>query len=100
MEIKTKTNTCDGGGLSTTSFITSGDNWSSPERISIQEYSDRIEMIYKQVSMITLTIYPPPPSQARVFKIVFSCINGKWNKSQPIYGKIIPTQQEYYEFEE
>lgn len=31
-------------------------------------------------------------------KIIYSCIDGKWNKSEPIYGKIIPTQDEYFEF--
>ena len=36
--------------------------------------------------------------QPNVFKIVFSCIDGKWNKSDRIYGKIIPPSEESYEF--
>jgi hypothetical protein len=49
---------------------------------------------------MTLTIYPSPPPEERVFKIVYSCVDGKWNKSEKIYGKIIPSQKEYYEFED
>ena len=56
--------------------------WSTPERVAVNEYQDKIEMIYKQTSMLTLTIYPSPPPAQRVFKIVFSCVDGKWNKSE------------------
>jgi len=38
------------------------------------------------------------PPQERVFKIVYSCVNGKWNKSDRIYGNIISAQDEGYEF--
>jgi hypothetical protein len=74
--------------------------WGTPERIQVKEYPDRIEMIYKETSMLTYTIHPSPPPEERVFKIIFSCKDGKWNKSEPIYGEIIPAQEEYYEFEE
>ena len=86
-----------GGGTSST---TSWNPWNSPERVAIIEYHDKIEMVYKETSMITLTIHPSPPPEVRVFKIVFSCIDGKWNKSEKIYGKIISQQKERYEFDE
>jgi hypothetical protein len=42
----------------------------------------------------------PPYHDERAVKIVYSCVDGKWNKSEPIYGKIIPAQDEYFEFED
>jgi len=91
----------DGYNIST---AITGPNWSHPERIGEREYSDRIEFIYKQIKdpHITYTVYWPVPHEERVFKIIFSCVDGKWNKSEPIYGKIIPAQSipERYEFDE
>lgn len=75
-------------------------NWGNPERLKVEEYQDKIEMIYKQTSTIVFTSYPSPPPAVRLFKIIFSCVDGKWNKSAPIFGKIIPAQDEYYEFED
>ena len=70
--------------------------WSNPERVDVIENSDSIEFIYKETSMISYTSFPPP--QVRVFKIVFSCVNGKWNKSERIYGEIVPAEDERYVF--
>lgn len=47
--------------------------WSGPERLDVLEFEDRIEMIFKETSMITSTIWPSLPPATRVFKIVFSC---------------------------
>lgn len=74
--------------------------WDAPILIKFQELDDSIEVIYKEISMITLSIYPSPPPMERVFKIVYSCKFGKWNKSERIYGKILPSRNESYEFEE
>jgi hypothetical protein len=71
------------GGSGTTSIL---NTWSNPERV--------------QTSMLTYTVYPSPPPEVRVFKIVYSCVDGKWHKSEPIFGKIIPSQSEYFEFED
>ena len=73
--------------------------WSIPERIMVLENSDSIEFIYKETSLIISTVYPTRPPEERVFKIVFSCENGKWHKSDRIYGKIIPSRSESYIFE-
>jgi aromatic ring-opening dioxygenase LigB subunit len=81
----------------TTSIL---NTWSNPERVEVNEVGETIEMIYKQTSMLTYTVYPSPPTEVRVFKIVYSCVDGKWNKSEPIFGKIIPLQDEYFEFED
>jgi hypothetical protein len=84
--------------LNTGTSFTTINTWSTPQRVDVIEYADSIEFIYKETSMLTLSIYPSPP-QERVFKIVYSCVDGKWNKSERIYGKIKPSQEEYYEFE-
>lgn len=83
----------------TTNYMFNG-FWSEPVFIKAVECFESIEFLYKQTSMITYAIYPAPPPEERVFKIVFSCIDGKWNKSDPIYGKIIPAIEEDYEFED
>ncbi len=85
------------GGSGTTSIL---NTWSNHERVEVNEVGESIEMIYKQTSMLTYTVYPSPPPEIRVFKIVYSCVDGKWHKSEPIYGKIIPAQDEYFEFED
>lgn len=73
--------------------------WSYPELINVIENNDSIEMIYKETSMICHTSFPAPPPEVRVFKYIFSCVDGKWNKSDRIYGRIIPASDESYEFE-
>lgn len=73
--------------------------WKYPIRIEVKEYFDYIEMIYKETSMIQLAIYPLRTPEERVFKIIFSCVGGKWHKSERIYGKIIPSQNESYIFD-
>lgn len=95
------------GGITTTTFqpvLWGGANsfisWGAPIFIEAREVGKTIEFIYKQVSNTTLTIYPSPPPEERIFKIIFSCKKGKWHKSEPIYGKIIPAQEEYYDFEQ
>lgn len=71
---------------------------SSPEMVSADEVGDSIEIVYKQESMLYRTGGLPPYNDTRVYKIIYSCVDGKWNKSEPIYGKIIPQQTEYYQF--
>ena len=74
--------------------------WNYPERIEVIEVGESIEMIYKQTSSFYRTGGLAPYSDERLYKIVYSCVDGKWNKSEPIYGKIIAAQDEYYEFED
>jgi len=83
----------------TTSTSLTYNMWGMPERVEVNEYQDHIEMIFKETSNITYTVWPPRPSDERCYKIIFSCVDGKWNKSEPIYGKIISAQPETYEFE-
>jgi len=94
-------NTSGSGGstITTAGSLNVYDPWSEPIRIKVNEVGESIEFIYKQTSLVTYTIYPPNSPQERVFKIIYSCIDGKWNKSERIYGEIIPASNEYYEFE-
>jgi len=91
------TGTSNLGGSGTTSI---SNTWSNPKRVEVNEVGESIEMIYKQTSMLTYNVHPSPPQEVRVFKIVYSCVDGKWHKSEPIFGKIIPSQNEYFEFED
>jgi hypothetical protein len=86
--------------LNNTGTVITNNLWSTPERVDVIENSDSIEFVYKETSMTSYTSFPSPPPQVRVFKIVFSCVDGKWNKSDRIYGEIIPARDEYYDFEE
>ena len=72
--------------------------WNTPERIEVIELPESIEMIYRQTSMNYVDIHGT--IEVKVFKIIFSCIDGKWNKSEPIYGRVIPAQGEQIVFEE
>ena len=74
--------------------------WGEPTFIKAIEVGETIEFIYKQTSMISYTVYPPSQPRERVFKVVYSCKDGKWNKSKPIYGTIIPPTEEDYDFED
>lgn len=80
-----------------TGGTTAGFMWSAPTRLQVNERIDSIEMIYEETSLISLAVHPPRPPEKRYFKIVFSCVDGKWNKSEKIYGKKIE-HQEYFEF--
>jgi hypothetical protein len=66
--------------------------WSYPTRIDVIEKTDSIEIIYKETSLFG----GEWKRVERVFKIVFSCVDGKWNKSERIYGQIVPAQPETY----
>lgn len=72
--------------------------WGYFKFVKFIEYPDRIEVFYKQHRIINT--WPVPPDTERVYKIIFSCKGGVWHKSDPIYGKVIPPQEETYEFED
>jgi hypothetical protein len=73
--------------------------WGEPELIGVSEVGESVVMLYMQTSRRAIYTDFRATLSKRVFKIVFSCIDGKWNKSEPILGKIIPAQEEQYEFE-
>jgi hypothetical protein len=60
---------------------------------------DTIEMTYKETSIIAYLTHPSTPPEERVFKIIYSCVDGKWNKSERKYGKIVPQTNESYVFD-
>lgn len=71
-------------GESTTA---SRDIWSVPFFIKTIDIGDSVEVLYTQQSLFG--------NKKRVFKIVYSYIDGKMNKSEPIYGKIIEQSEDY-----
>lgn len=66
--------------------------------VSLDEFDDRIEITYIEKSNKIYTTYPSIQPERRVFKIIYSCVDGKFNKSNKIYGEIIPATEEYYKF--
>lgn len=72
-------------------------NWSYPKMIKVYEDGDSIVMIYKETSTLSYNYYPSS-TETRIYKIIYSCIDGKWNKSERIYGQIIPPSEEQYSF--
>lgn len=72
-----------------------GNNWSEPKLVETIIKSESVELIYTQYTTIFIDWQG---SEHRCFKIIFSCIDGKWNKSKPIYGEIIPANRETYKF--
>ena len=84
--------------LTGTTHLLSLSEWSEPKMVDVIDTGSSIEMTYVQNRNIDL--WGGWSQEKRVFKIVYSCVNGMWNKSEPIYGKIIPAQEEYYDFEQ
>ena len=70
-------------------------SWNAPERVSVTEFLDRIEMVFIETSAISNFTKAP---ERRVFKVIFSCVDGKWNKSSRIYGTIQEAVGEKYTF--
>lgn len=83
-----------------TTSVSSDGMWIPPEFIKFIDTGESLELIYKQASLITNYSTLISSSNYRVFKIVYSCVDGKWNKSEPIYGKIVPASEEDYLFED
>lgn len=73
-------------------------NLSDAKLISTEEVGESIEMTYIETSNVVLAVFPPRPPERRVFKIIYSCQDGKWHKSEPIYGTINPSVKESYTF--
>lgn len=83
----------DGG--TTTSF----DRWGKPYLIDTVVLEDSIELIYRQDSNLTYTVNWQIHEDVKIYKIVFSCKNGKWHVSDNIEGKYIHARGETYEFD-
>lgn len=83
-----------------TTSTTFSNYWNYAERVEVNEVGETIEMIYKQTSNVYRTGGSPPYNDTRIFKIVYSCVDGEWNKSEPIFGKIVPQKEECYVFED
>lgn len=75
------------------------DYWNDPFPISVEEKIDSITIIYIQKPTDSYSRVLPP-GHKRVFKVIFSCVDGKWHKSERIYGDIIPASKESYKFDD
>lgn len=72
---------------------TSHSYWEDPVPIKIEETVGSITITYTEKIFI-------PYEHKRVFKVIFSCVDGKWHKSERIYGDIIPASKESYKFDD
>ena len=98
MSNESQTSNFISAGIGVTSGSIFIDCWYDPVLIETKEVGDTLELIYKQQAKFSYT-YNSANLPIRVFKIIYSCIDGKWNKSEPIFGEIIPASEESYEFE-
>ena len=84
-------------GSSETTLIV--EHWGTPNRISVEEVGESIEMVFEQ-TLSYIGYYATQPETRRVYKIIYSCVDGKWNKSEPVFGRIVPAQCEKFCFDE
>ena len=68
-------------------------DWLKPKSflVNVIEGEESVELIFTENPMLS-------SSEKRVYKIIYSIEEGKWKRSEPIYGKIIPATEESYEF--
>lgn len=85
-------------GMTTNHVMSTSVSPHSQQLISTREVGDTIEMVYKETTDIIYLVFPSIPVPPKVYKIIYSCKDGKWNKSEKIYGEIIPSQGETYKF--
>ena len=93
----------EGSGITLSSnFIstrtTSYDTWGVPVPVLVDvlKGNDYVCLIYKQESSM---IYCSGYRETRAIKETYSVVDGKW-KVDVVYGKVIPPQDETYEFDE
>lgn len=68
-----------------------------PKIVHTEVWHDQIEVFYRQTSIVSSGGDPLPD---RVYKIVYSCKDGKFHASDPIEGAVAPAQGERYLFKE
>jgi hypothetical protein len=78
------------------SYTSYSNLWTTPELVETNVLSDSIELIYVRHSLISSGWNQ---GNRQCYKIVYSCVDGKWNVSEPIIGEIFPAAKESYEFE-
>ena len=91
----------EGSGITLSSnFISTGtisyDSWGVPFLVDVLKGNDYVCLIYKQESSMT---YCSGYRETRAIKETYSVVDGKW-KVDVVYGKVIPPQDETYEFDE
>lgn len=84
---------------STCGHTVSGAQYGIPQLLSVNDTNDLVEVTYIEIATTYVTYGYNDVPPRRVFKIIYSCVDGKFHKSERIYGKIIPATDEMYEFE-
>ena len=84
-----------GTSVTTTTTTYGFSTRATPVLVKTLVLPDRIELVYTQASLLANNWGPLPDD---CYKVVYSCVDGKWNESAPIYGNIIPATEQDYEF--
>lgn len=89
------------GSLSGTSnMISSSYNpWNAPQLIVFYLKEDKLELIFKQTSNITLTTWPPQTPSPRIYKEVYKAQGDKIVLVETIEGEFIAASEESYTFD-
>jgi len=85
-------------GGTTTSTTSTLEQYTAPELIDVHEKSESVELIFRQYLQYNLWGGVQPKQETKIFKIIYSVVDGKWHRSDPIPGKVVPAQKESYEF--
>lgn len=75
------------------------EQYGKPKLISVSDYGEAVEVTYIETATTYVSYGYDNTPPRRVFKIIYSCVDGKFHKSDRIYGEIIPATEETYEFE-
>jgi hypothetical protein len=89
------------------SIITSGststwasynrNDWTEPNLVEVDEGKNYLALTYTEDRVSNFYNGTSGSVESRrVYKVIYSCIGGKWHKSEKIYGKIVPPTKETY----
>lgn len=63
--------------------------------IEVRDIPNGVELIYKEFNFDIHVFSIPSKIKQKVYKIVYSCKDGQFHKSEKIYGKINPPKETY-----
>ena len=72
--------------------------YSTPVLIDILEGIESLTLVYKQYPNFTTTV--GSFNDPRIYKVVYSIVDGKWHKSEQIEGTYLAAVDEAYSFDQ
>lgn len=72
-------------------------DWTEPNLVEVDEGKNYLALTYTEDRVSNFYNGTSGSVESRrVYKVIYSCIGGKWHKSEKIYGKIVPSTKETY----